>query len=42
VDLFTALLALAAMVLLFGGRANLVWPVVGGGAVGLISRFLTG
>jgi hypothetical protein len=42
VDLFTALLALAAMVLLFGGRANLVWPAVGGGAVGLISRFLTG
>jgi hypothetical protein len=30
------------MVLLFGGRANLVWTVVGGGAVDLISPFLTG
>ena len=42
VDLFMALLALAAILLLFGGRANLIWPAVGGGAVCLISRFLTG
>jgi chromate transporter len=42
VDPLTILLALAALVLLLRTELNSAWLVLGGGAVGMVARFLTG
>jgi chromate transporter len=40
VDLFSAIVVLVALALLFTTKLNPAWFVLGGGAIGLASQFL--